>query len=491
MTAGIISWGVYLPYWRLQRAAIGASLGGAPGRGTRSVASYDEDTTTMAVEAARRALGATSGSGPEDLFFSTPAPAYLDKTNATAIHAALELPSWAGAYDQNGSVRSAAGALRSAQAVAGERRALVVLSDLRTGLAGGSEERDSGDGAAAFVFGDGTGGDGVVAELVAHAGSTAEFLDRWRAPGEPDSRLWEERFGQEVYVPLVEAACSEALKRAGAVASDVDHVVIAGLHQRAVQASRAVLGIRPEATVADRTSSIGNLGAAQPGLMLADALEQAEPGALVAVVVVADGADVFLFRTTTALPVARAARRFSGLATVAELASGGRDDLPYARFLTWRGELRREPPRRPDPERPGAPATWRATSWKSGFEASDCLACGFRHLPPARVCLRCRAIDEMERVRLADVGGRVATFTVDRLAFSLSPPVVGAVVDFDGGGRYRCEMTDVDPDTIEIGARVEMTFRRLNTVQGVHNYFWKARPVETRSAVADNGGDRS
>ena len=29
---------------------------------------------------------------PEDLFFSTPAPAYLDKTNATAIHGALELP---------------------------------------------------------------------------------------------------------------------------------------------------------------------------------------------------------------------------------------------------------------------------------------------------------------------------------------------------------------------------------------------------------------
>ena len=41
--------------------------------------------------------------------------------------------------------------------------------------------------------------------------------------------------------------------------------------------------------------------------------------------------------------------------------------------------------------------------------------------------------------------GTVATFTVDRLAFSLSPPVVGAVVDFDGGGRFRCEMTDVDP----------------------------------------------
>jgi uncharacterized OB-fold protein len=80
--------------------------------------------------------------------------------------------------------------------------------------------------------------------------------------------------------------------------------------------------------------------------------------------------------------------------------------------------------------------------------------------------------------RLADTRGTVATFTVDRLAFSLSPPVVGAVVDFDGGGRFRCEMTDVDPETVHIGQRVEMTFRRLWTAQGVHNYFWKAKPVE-------------
>lgn len=97
----------------------------------------------------------------------------------------------------------------------------------------------------------------------------------------------------------------------------------------------------------------------------------------------------------------------------------------------------------------------------------------------------------MEQIRLADVGGRVATFTVDRLAFSLSPPVVGAVVDFDGGGRYRCEMTDVDPESIGIGTRVEMTFRRLFTAKGVHNYFWKARPAGDPPAGEEMGGHDS
>ena len=95
---------------------------------------------------------------------------------------------------------------------------------------------------------------------------------------------------------------------------------------------------------------------------------------------------------------------------------------------------------------------------------------------------------------MADAAGRVATFTVDHLAYSPSPPVVGAVVDFDGGGRYRCEMTDVDPARLAIGTRVEMAFRILSTAKGVHNYFWKARPVETPAAGAgddaDAGGDR-
>jgi 3-hydroxy-3-methylglutaryl CoA synthase/uncharacterized OB-fold protein len=480
---------VYLPYWRLQRGAIGAVLGGPSGRGTRSVASYDEDTTTLGVEAARRALAALEGPPPEDLLFSTPAPAYLDKTNAAAVHAALDLPPWAASYDLLGSVRSGAATLRAAGAMAGGHRALAVVSDLRTGLAGGPEERDSGDGAVAVVFGEASGGDRVGAELVAHAATSSEFLDRWRTPGETDSKVWEERFGQEVYVPLVEAATAEALKRAGVVPADVDHLVVAGLHARAVQAARKALGVRQEAAVTDRIPVVGNLGAAQAPLGLADVLERAEPGAVIAVVVVADGADALVFRATDDLPAVRAARAAAGLATVEELVAGGRDDLPYARFLTWRGELRREPARRPDPERPGSPATWRSTGWKSAFEATDCRACGFRHLPPSRVCLRCRTVDEMDRVRMADVGGQVATFTVDRLAFSLSPPVVGAVVDFDGGGRYRCEMTDVDPDALATGTRVEMTFRRLYTAEGVHNYFWKARPVAVGPSGSDQGGE--
>src|SRR5438445_9944315 len=88
---GIATYGVYVPYWRLDRKALAAALGAPSGSGTRSVASYDEDTTSLGVEAARAALRRAPRLAPEVLYFATASPAYLDKTNATAIHAALDL----------------------------------------------------------------------------------------------------------------------------------------------------------------------------------------------------------------------------------------------------------------------------------------------------------------------------------------------------------------------------------------------------------------
>jgi uncharacterized OB-fold protein len=357
---------------------------------------------------------------------------------------------------------------------------LTVLSDLRTGLAGSAEERESGDGAVALVCAP----DGAVAELIGRGAASDEFLDRWRVPGEADSHVWEERFGEEMYVPLAREAFAAALKDAGVAEGDIDHAIVTGLHVRAVKAVTRGLGVRDGALAPDLAGSVGNLGAAAAAVALCDVLERARPGQVIAVLSLADGADALVLRTTDDLVAAQAARAAAGVPSVAEQIAAGRDDLPNATFLTWRGQMRREPPRRPDPERPGAPTVHRSEQWKYAFAASRCQVCGFRHMPPTRACLSCHTIDQMQAERLADVPGTVATFTIDHLAFSLSPPVVGVIVDFDGGGRYRCEMTDVVADELSIGDRVTMTFRRVWTAQGVHNYFWKARPA----VVAGEGG---
>jgi len=460
---GLLAWGAYVPYARLDRKAIGAALGASAGSGMRAVASYDEDSTSMGVEAARAALHGVSVT-PDAVYFATADPAYLDKTNATAIHAALDLPTSAAAYDMLGSVRSAAGALRSALDARGA--ALAVVSDVRTGLAGGGDEREGGDAAAAFLFGDGP----VVAEPLGHASQSAEFLDRWRVPGEPTSRQWEERFGEHVYVPMGEKALAEALKQAGVTAAAVNRLIVAGPHARSNKRVAASAGVSKEAIADDLGASVGNTGAAHAGVMLAAALETARPEQVIAVLSLADGADATVWRTTAALAVRRPATTVA-----AQIASAGA--VSYASFLTWRGFLRREPPRRPDPQPPEAPAAARSEGWKYAFTGSRCQACGARHVPPQRVCVKCHAVDRMRPERLSDVPATIATFTVDRLAYSMSPPVVVAVVDFEGGGRFQCEMTDVDPKAVKIGDRVELTFRRLYTANGIHNYFWKARPI--------------
>ncbi|TMC51264.1 MAG: hydroxymethylglutaryl-CoA synthase family protein [Chloroflexi bacterium] len=456
---GILRYGAYLPAFRLDRGDIGAALGTSAGRGRRTVACYDEDTTSLGVEAARRAMSG-NGRKPATLHFATTLPAYADKTNATAIHAALALDSDCFAGDMVGAVRGGFGAIRAAAQSSG----LAVLSDIRTGLPGSADERTGGDAATAFLFGD---GDSVIAELLATASSTAEFLDRWRAPGELASHVWEERFGVEMYLPLVTETVIRALAAAGV--EQADHVVVSSPHLRA---ARAAVARFPSETVAGGLDGeVGNSGAADVGLQLADVLDRARPNQTILVVLAADGCDVAVLRTTGALPGNRPA-----LSVRDQVGAG--QPVSYGSYLTWRGLLPREPPRRPDPRPPSPPASARSHAWKFGLVGCRCRRCETAHLPPTRVCVRCGAVDEMSPERFADRRGRVATCTVDRLTFSMAPPVIAAIVDFDEGGRLACEVADARPDDIRIGTRVEMTFRRLHTADGIHNYFWKARPVE-------------
>src|SRR5664280_3551095 len=113
---GIVSIAGYVPYRRLQRSAVAEVFGTGGGKGTRAVASHDEDTTTMGVEAARLALRPVPGAGPDAIWFATATPAYLDKTNATTIHAALRQAAHVAAFDFGGALRSGTGALAASAA---------------------------------------------------------------------------------------------------------------------------------------------------------------------------------------------------------------------------------------------------------------------------------------------------------------------------------------------------------------------------------------
>ncbi len=466
---GIIASGAYIPHRRLDRREITALFGKGGGDGTRSVASFDEDTTTMGVEAARNALRSAAGSRPDSLWFATATPAYLDKTNATAIHAALRLDSSVGALDMGGAIRSGIGTLRTA--LTGNGTTLVVSADMRDGLATSADESNGGDGAAAMLVGDDTTAP-VIAQYLGSGVATDEMLERWRTPGGTRSRAWEERFGEVAYAPLMKQAIAAALDDAGVAPESIDHMIVTGLHGRAVRRNTRGLELDPEKVVDDLASMVGNTGTAHPALLLASFLDTAAPGETIAVMMLADGVEVIVLRVTDSIVEHRPA-----VPVADQLAAGG--EVSYGKFLSWRGMTDVEPPNRPSPNRPSAAFAHRRNDWKFGFVATRDRSSGMIHMPPARVSQKGGAVDDMEPVVMADTPGTVASFTIDKLVHSPSPPVVFAVVDFDGGGRAPLELTDVDPSDVSIGMRVMPTFRRMFTSDEIHNYFWKVRPLQS------------
>lgn len=109
--AGIVSYGSYIPYRRLKRAAIAAMLGVPASRGERAVASFDEDSISMAVEALRDALKGAPQAQVNSLLFATTTPPYGEKLNAAIVGAAAQLPVEIRAADVTGSTRAGLSAL--------------------------------------------------------------------------------------------------------------------------------------------------------------------------------------------------------------------------------------------------------------------------------------------------------------------------------------------------------------------------------------------
>src|ERR1700730_9717259 len=375
---GIVGYPPYLPGYRPQRSEIAAAVG-ASARGERCVAGHDEDSTTLGVAAALPAVrGRERGVG--SVWFATTDPVYVDKTNATAVHAALDLQPGIIAADLGANLRSGIVALFAAARDGG----LAVLADRRGGPAGGADERDGADAAAAFLFGE----EDPLARVICTASVTAEFIDRWRAPGAPDGAAWEERFGEQRYIELADqllARLSKAGTEAGAELGGVQRFAVAGSNARAVRSVASIVqkatGARREG--ADLADVIGNAGAAQAGLALADLLDAARAGEALLLISLADGADALILQATGAIGASR------GEPMRAQVDRGV--TIGYPQYLLWRERLAAERPRRPDPDRPSAPFAWRNRRYKLSMAGGRCRTCGAVQFPLPRVCYQCHA----------------------------------------------------------------------------------------------------
>ena len=76
---GIASYGTYVPILRISHLEIAQAWGGSSGTGERAVANFDEDSITMAVEAATDCLQGLDRREIGALYFASTTPPYSEK----------------------------------------------------------------------------------------------------------------------------------------------------------------------------------------------------------------------------------------------------------------------------------------------------------------------------------------------------------------------------------------------------------------------------
>jgi 3-hydroxy-3-methylglutaryl CoA synthase len=479
---GITAYGAYIPLHRLSRAEVARAWGARPAVGERSVASYDEDSLTMAMAAARDCLIGVDRSTVGAVYFASTTAPYKEKQAAATIASVLDLPPQAATMDFGGSLRCGTGALKAALdavAAGSAHSVLVCAADMRLGYPAGPGEMNFGDGAVALLVGAGE----TLAEVEHFDSRYHEIQDTWRSDQDTFVRAAEDRFSmEEGYVGVLVHSVAATMENHGLAASDVTHFAFNAPNVRQVKgvAKRLRIGEQTQVNGVLHTA-VGDTGCASALLSLVAALEQAGGGETILLACYGNGCDTAVLRTTDragSVPACRGVRRH--LESKRMLRS-------YEQYLRWRGLLPIQPAARPPVEErvPSPAAQRREVPWEMRLTGTRCLNCGTPQYPPQRVCIQCRHKDEREPYRFTDVPARVFSFSHDYVMESLDSPVTVTFIDFEGGGRIMCDMTDRDPDDVAVGMPVELSFRRLYYVNGVYNYWWKCQPVRCRPTEAE------
>lgn len=461
--------GAYLPHLRLDRKAAAAALGwsglGGPKAGRRSVAGWDEDALTMAVEAAR---GAVAPNSPESVVFASTSAPFRERLQGGILCEALGLSGDVSAMDVAGSRRCAVSALRRALLDA-RGDTLIAAGEKRHTVPGSSLQLAWGDGAAAALVSD----DGF-AELIGEATLNADLVDIYVSDERPAPYQSEERFIRDeaiemVLAPAIRQACGKAGIEPADIAFAAVHEPVAGTWKLLA----AAVGLKAPNLCEEVAAAAGDLGSAHALFGLALASERAKAGDIVLVAGFGSGADVLLFRMTAAPPT-----NDSVLDTLAR----GVSTANYTRFLSLSGALSLDwGPRSEVDQKTAASVLARHGRDMHGFVGGRDSR-GNVQFPKTAVPVSPDATgpEQLEDVPLSDVPARIVSIATDRLNFTPDPPFYFGLVQFDNGARVAMELRDVEGSAPRVGDPLRMRFRikSIDRKRGFRTYFWKAAPAE-------------
>ncbi|MDX2484985.1 MAG: 3-oxoacyl-[acyl-carrier-protein] synthase III C-terminal domain-containing protein [Pseudodonghicola sp.] len=472
---GLTSIGTYVPRLRLARKTILAAQGKPSGSasGERAICNWDEDSLTMAVEAARACLGDGPASVTGITLASTTLP-FEERQNATIVATALDLAEGIRSMDTGGTQRAGTSALIAAidmvGADGGDR--LVVASDHRLTKSASPQELRFGDGAGAVTVGAEAG----LAEVLATHTLSVDFIDHYRGQGRPYDYYWEERWiRDEGYLKLIPQALNEALGKASIAPEDVDHAILPQAVPKAAAAICKRVGLRPDSLADSLQDRIGDTGVAHPFLMLAGVLETAQKGEIIALVGFGQGCDVIVLRATGDL---RGQRGESGLGAGIARRS---EMTNYTKYLAFNGLIEKDEGMRGEVDYQSAMTQiYRRRDMLLAMVGGICPDCQTPQFPRSRVCVNpgCASFATQERYRFADKPATVVSWSADHLTYTPDPPARYGLIQFEGGGRIFANFTDVDGPEVDVGTGMRMVFRikEFDHKRGFRRYFWKATP---------------
>jgi hydroxymethylglutaryl-CoA synthase len=486
---GLLATVRYLPRLRLERTEVfGQHRWMAPGlralaKGRKAMASWDEDSVTMAVEAARLLSCACPGAAPAELTLASTTLPFAERLNAGIVASALGLAPTAVLRDVGSSTRAAltelAAALRRPVRDPSDHAAQMVLaSEHRIAQPASAQEMIFGDGAAGALVGSGQ----AIATHVASLSTYADLVDHFRPTGSDHEYGWEERWVRdEGYMKVAVATIRQCLADAGVAAADVAHFVMPAPLSRVNGAVAKRLGVPSGAVVSAEHEVAGDLGSAQPLAMLDIAMRAAAQGALILVAAFGNGCDALLLERT-AVPC-------PGV-----VPDAGRSESSYMKYLSFTRQIDLAWGMRAEMDNKTAlTAAWRDHARSARFEGGRCSACGTVQFPSTPVCVnpQCRAQGSQQAISLADVPARVLSHTSDFLAYTPNPPFQFGHIDFEGGGRVLMEFADVDADELSVGVPLRMVYRvkEFDHQRGFRRYFWKATPVRGATSAASSVGE--
>ncbi|MHA1129942.1 MAG: hydroxymethylglutaryl-CoA synthase [Candidatus Helarchaeota archaeon] len=277
----IRSYGCYIPRYRIKREEIQRVWGHFQGAIVeKAVMGYDEDTCTMAVEAAKNAIKNGQVAREEITVIgigSSTAP-YALRSMAAEVAMAIGIPMDIRLLDFKESEKAGTTALLTCMDILNTigGKCLVIGSDSPKAIAADSIENTYGASAAAFIIETGKG----IAKIEGVASSAVEIIaERFRKTG---SDLVEDlgipQYHQNAYSNSIHQAVSGLLKKLGLATTDFQHLFIQGHDVKEPTRVLRKIGFEKKQLNPNSLNLIGDSAAASVLIGLVEILRGAKPG---------------------------------------------------------------------------------------------------------------------------------------------------------------------------------------------------------------------